>query len=129
MDKRELKRECFIEALEETVVGVEMIMNRLRQIESSYDVIEKDILNHDRLKTTLDLELSIASLCILLRKMDENKFIQLSFELRRDMNSMIHSNRFEFENDMLYAYSQKGKEDINIKDILKLTRDIINDNI
>lgn len=127
MDKREIKEQCYIEALEETLVGVEMILNRINQIKISPDVIEKDILMHDYIKTILDLELSLSALCILLRKMSENLFITISTDLRRDLNSLIHSNRFEYENNMLIAYSQKGREDIDLTAILNFTKEVIND--
>lgn len=127
MDKREIKEQCYIEALEETLVGVEMIINRINQIKIGSDVIEKDILMHDYIKTILDLELSLSALCILLRKMSENLFITISTDLRRDLNSLIHSNRFEYENNMLIAYSQKGREDIDLTAILNFTKEVIND--
>ena len=127
MNKRELKEQCYIEALEDTLVGVEMILNRINQIKRGSDVISDDVLMHDLLKTTLDLELSLASLCIMLRKMSENLFVTLPQDLRRDINSLIHSNRFEYDNYALSAYSQKGKEDIDLNNILNFTRNLIND--
>jgi arylsulfatase A-like enzyme len=127
MDKRELKEQCYIEALEDTLIGVEMILNRINQIKRGSDVIDENVLMHDLLKTTLDLELSLASLCIMLRKMSENLFVTLPQDLRRDINSLIHSNRFEYENNALSAYSQKGKEDINLNNLLNFTRNLIND--
>ena len=72
---RELKELCYMEALEDSVVSVEMILNRLNQIEQKKGVFDAYILSHDRSQTVLDLELSLATLCILLRKMSENLFI------------------------------------------------------
>ena len=124
MDKREMKRLCYYEALEKSVITVEMVLNRLNQIESKDGVFDKDILLKDKTKTILDLELSLADLCILLRKMTENLFIQVTTELRRDMNSIIHSNRFEYDQEVI-VYSQKGREEVDLKALLAFCHDIL----
>ena len=122
MDQREMKRLCYDEALEKSVISVEMVLNRLNQIESKDGVFDKDILLKDKTKTILDLELSLAGLCILLRKMTENLFIQVTTELRRDMNSIIHSNRFEYDQEVI-VYSQKGREEVDLKALLAFCHD------
>ena len=122
MDKREMKRLCYYEALEKSVISVEMVLNRLNQIESKDGIFDKDILLKDKTKTILDLELSLAGLCILLRKMAENLFIQVTTELRRDMNSIIHSNRFEYDQEVI-VYSQKGREEVDLKALLAFCHD------
>ena len=122
MDKREMKRLCYYEALEKSVISVEMVLNRLNQIESKDGIFDKDILLKDKTKTILDLELSLAGLCILLRKMTENLFIQVTTELRRDMNSIIHSNRFEYDQEVI-VYSQKGREEVDLKTLLAFCHD------
>ena len=122
MDKREMKRLCYYEALEKSVISVEMVLNRLNQIESKDGVFDKDILLKDKTKTILDLELSLAGLCILLRKMAENLFIQVTTELRRDMNSIIHFNRFEYDQEVI-VYSQKGREEVDLKALLAFCHD------
>ena len=75
-NKRELKRLCYMEALEDNVVGVEMILNRFNQIDNKKGVFDSYILTHDRTKAILDLELSLATLCILLRKMSEKLIVK-----------------------------------------------------
>ena len=40
MSKRDLKQLCYLEALEDNVVSVEMILNRLNQIESKKGVFD-----------------------------------------------------------------------------------------
>lgn len=114
MAKRDMKEMCYLEALEDNLVSVEMILNRLNQIEQKKGVFDAYILAHDRSKTILDLELSLATLCVLLRKMSENLFIVTPEELRRDMNSIIHSNRFEYDRLEVIVYSQKGKEHVDL---------------
>lgn len=123
--KRDLKRLCYLEALEDNVVGVEMILNRFNQIENQKGVFDSYILTHDRTKATLDLELSLATLCILLRKMSENLMIVTPSELRKDMNSIIHSNRFEFNRFEVIVYSQKGREPIDLKGLLRFCHFIL----
>lgn len=124
-NKRDLKEHCYMEALEDNVVSVEMILNRLNQIEQKKGVFDAYILQHDRTKTILDLELSLATLCILLRKMSENLFIVTPEELRRDMNSIIHSNRFEYNRLEVVVYSQKGKENIDLNGLLAFCHKVL----
>lgn len=124
-NKRELKRLCYMEALEDNVVGVEMILNRFNQIDNKKGVFDSYILTHDRTKATLDLELSLATLCILLRKMSENLMIVTPPELRRDMNSIIHSNRFEYNRLEVIVYSQKGREPVDLRGLLRFCHSLL----
>lgn len=123
--KRELKRLCYMEALEDNVVSVEMILNRFNQIDDKRGVFDSYILTHDRTKATLDLELSLATLCILLRKMSENLMIVTPPELRRDMNSIIHSNRFEYNRLEVIVYSQKGREPVDLRGLLRFCHSLL----
>lgn len=125
MSKRSLKQTCYIEALEDSVVSVEMVLNRLNQIEHKRGIIDAYILQHDKTKTILDLELALATLCVLLRKMSENLFIVIPEELRRDINSIIHSNRFEYDLLSVVVYSQKGKEYIDMKGLMAFCHRIL----
>ncbi|MEG0276322.1 MAG: hypothetical protein RR630_04760 [Coprobacillus sp.] len=122
--KREIKEMCYLETLETSVVSVEMILNRLNQIESKKGVFDLNILAKDKAITVLDLELSLATTCILLRKMAENLFITIPEELRKDLNSIIHSNRFEYENEVV-VYSQKGKEEVDLNHLLTFCHSIL----
>lgn len=128
MTKRERKEKCYMEALEKSVVSVEMILNQLKRIEENKGIIDECILSKDKTKAILDLELSLATLCILLRKMSENLFIKVTDELRRDMNSIIHSNRFEFHHEVI-VYSQKGREEVDLQGLLDFCNRLINDKI
>lgn len=122
--KRELKEMCYIETLETSVVSVEMILNRLRQIEAKEGIFDSFILEKDKTKTVLDLELSLATTCVLLRKMAENLFITIPEDLRKDLNSIIHSNRFEYENEVI-VYSQKGREEVDLEHLLTFCHSIL----
>ena len=125
MNKRELKEKCMLEMLEDNVVSVEMKLNRLKQIEQKKGIFDESILIHDTMKTTLELELSLATLCILMRKMVENQYIVISQELRNDMNSIIHSNRFEYDQDDVIVYSQHGRENVDLKGLLSFCRSVL----
>ncbi len=124
-NKRELKRLCYMEALEDNVVGVEMILNRFNQIDNKKGVFDSYILTHDRTKAILDLELSLATLCILLRKMSENLMVVIPSELRRDINSIIHSNRFEYNRLEVIVYSQKGREPVDLRGLLRFCHSLL----
>lgn len=125
-NKRELKRLCYMEALEDNVVGVEMILNRFNQIDDKKGIFDSYILTHDKTKATLDLELSLATLCILLRKMSENLMVVIPADLRRDMNSIIHSNRFEYNRFEVIVYSQKGREQVDLNGLMRFCHSLLN---
>ena len=49
----------------------------------------------------------------------------LNQERRKDINSIIHSNRFDFFEDYkVYVYSQKGQEEVNIIQLLDYAKKI-----
>lgn len=130
MTQRELKEHCYLETLEKSLISVEILINRVKKIEEKKGVFDDEVLLKDHMETFLGLELSLATLCVLLRKMSENLFIQIPKDIRQDMNSIIHSNRFEYdEKERLVVYSQKGREVIELENILNLSRSIISDKV
>lgn len=123
--KREMRENCYIEMLEDSIQSVESVLNQIQKIEGN-DVFEVEMLLKDKIRSSYDLELAMATMCILLRKMTENLFISMPEELRRDANSIIHSNKFEYVNkEMLVVYSQKGKEEVSILHLLEFARSIL----
>ena len=121
MNKRQIKLSCYLEQLNIEVVKVEMILNQLNRLKNNQEIANY-IIERDLLKTKCQLELSLASLCIILRKMCENQFITLNQERRKDI---IHSNRFDFfEDDKVYVFSQKGQEEVNIIQLLDYAKKI-----
>lgn len=124
MNARELKALCYIEALENAIASSEMIMNHLVQLSEREGEVQEHILRKDRIKTILNLELSLADYCILLRKMQENKFIAYDEDVRMDINSIIHSNRFEYEEEVV-VYSQRGREKVNLPQLLQYGKDVV----
>ena len=79
MNKRQIKFSCYLEQLNIEVVKVEMILNQLNRLKNNQEIANY-IIERDLLKTKCQLELSLASLCIILRKMCENQFITLNQE-------------------------------------------------
>lgn len=125
MDKREIREDCYRDMLEDSIVGVESVLNHLRNLKSKDGLFDEKILLRDKIRTYYDLELSLANMCILLRKMVENNFIDITDNIRKDINSIIHSNKFEYHNqECLYVYSQKGREEVSISDLLMFARNI-----
>lgn len=124
MDKRELKRKCYIAALKDAVIHVDMVLNQLKKIEDKKGIFDEDILYKDQLQSVLDLELSLVNVGIILRKMSENLFITIPQDIRRDINSLIHSNRFDYDFD-IYVYSQKGKEKLELDILLDFCKDVL----
>lgn len=127
MSKREIRLSCYLEQLNIEIIKVEMVLNQLNKL-SLQEEIANHIVKRDKSKTKCQLELSLASLCIIMRKMAENQFITLEMERRKDINSIIHSNRFDFfDEDKVYVYSQKGKEEVNINQLLDYARKMLKD--
>lgn len=126
MTNREIKLQCYKEALEDEIVTFHRVCNQFNRLQKDSLIIDEKILNRDRIQTLFDLELSLASICILLRKMAENQFIVLSNDMRKDVNSVIHSNRFEYkDDDTLYVYSQKGKEEVCVKQLILFVESVL----
>lgn len=126
MKKRDMKEDCYQDMVSDLIVKVETILNQINNITSKYGIIKDVVLDKDLQKAFYLLELELATLSIMLRKMNENHFIIMSEELRRDINSIIHSNKFEYHNnELIYVYSKRGKEDISIKQILTFARSIL----
>ena len=80
MNKRQIKLSCYLEQLNIEVVKVEMILNQLNRLKNNQEIANY-IIERDLLKTKCQLELSLASLCIILRKMCENQFITLTIQI------------------------------------------------
>ena len=125
MDNRSLKKEIYLEQLSHSIVSVEMVCNQLNRLQNNDDIDQQFIIK-DLIRTRFQLELSLASLCIILRKMNENAFLQLHPERRKDINSIIHSNKFEFNNEhYIYVYSQKGKEDVDLLELIDYAKSFL----
>ena len=127
MNKKQLKRFIFKEALENSLVTIDKTMNHLIQLSRPKTTISQSVIERDKEKTLLNLELELARYCILLRKLNENGFIVYTENERADINAIIHSNRFDFLNDGVFVYSQRGREQVQLDDLLALGQRVINE--
>lgn len=125
MASRDVKEHVYLEALEDAITNVEMIENHLERLSDENKVVAMHILRKDRIKTILSLELALSTYCILLRKMQENHFIAYPDAIRVDINSIIHSNRFEYYDDEIIVYSARGREDVDLDHLLDFGRSIL----
>lgn len=77
MNRRMIKQECYLDMLEEAINSVESVLNYIDRIKDKVGVFSNDILQKDAIRAQFDLELALASLSILLRKMAENILLKL----------------------------------------------------
>lgn len=126
MNKRLIKEECYLDMLEDEINSVDAVLNYIDKLKEKKGVFDDEVIQKDLIHSYFDLELALASLCILLRKMSENMFIQIDEEIRRDINSIIHSNKFDYhDHEKIYVYSKKGKEPIELSRLMQFARSIL----
>ena len=126
MNKRLIKEECYLDMLEDEINSVDAVLNYIDKLKEKKGVFDDEVIQKDLIHSYFDLELALASLCILLRKMSDNMFIHIDEEIRRDINSIIHSNKFEYhDHEKIYVYSKKGKEPIELSRLMQFARSIL----
>lgn len=126
MNKRLIKEECYLDMLEDEINSVDAVLNYIDKLKEKKGVFDDEVIQKDLIHSYFDLELALASLCILLRKMSENMLIHIDEEIRRDINSIIHSNKFEYhDHEKIYVYSKKGKEPIELSRLMQFARSIL----
>ena len=74
MDKRLFRKNCYKERLENTIKDVEIIVNRIRKLNHSYESINEEIIEKELETCYCDLELSMALVAVIIRKLVENQF-------------------------------------------------------
>ncbi len=123
---RKVKHQCFIEALEANINQVEKVMNRIDRIYDRADVIDNHYLKNDLEESYFDLEITLALLAVLLRKMHENSYIVIPDFIRDDVNALIHSARFEYdmEERFIRVYSRRGEERIRLDKFLEYAKEV-----
>lgn len=127
MSKRTIKRRCYQEQLEHEIISVQTVLNKIMKL-PTYENIDQEYLKKDLIESQVDLELALAGLCIVLRKMHENSFLRLERNIREDINSIIHANRFELlDLDVIEVHSQQGKEEVRLLQLLNYSRKFIED--
>ena len=125
MNKREIKEECYLDMLEDELNSVDAVLNHIEKVEIKEGIFDEHVIQKDLIRAYFDLELALASLCILLRKMSENLFIHIDEDIRRDINSIIHSNRFEYNRLEVIVYSQKGREPVDLRGLLRFCHSVL----
>ena len=126
-EKRKVKEQCFLDNLEESINNVEMITNHIDKIYLSMEKIGLDYVQQDLEESYFDLEIALALMAILLRKMSENNYITIPEHLRVDINALIHSSNFIYDTneEMIKVYSRKGEEEIHLIELLKFAKSVI----
>ncbi len=114
-----------MEALDGSISNVKVVLNHMKKIDLQEGILEEAVLNKDRMRTILHLELALADYCILLRKMKENQFINYLPQMSKDINALIHCNRFEYHEQMIIVYSQRGEEDIDVERLISFGEEIL----
>lgn len=125
---RKMKRQCFIEAVEANINQVEMVINRIDKIYDREDFIADHYLELDLEESYFDLEITLALLAVLLRKMSENSYIVIPEYIRDDVNALIHSARFEYDTQerFIRVFSRRGEERIKLDKFLVFAKEVSN---
>lgn len=125
MNKRDIKKNRYKEQLEEAIIGVETTINQINRL-ANYESLGKDIITYDIESCYADLELELAILAILLRKMRENQYIKMDDKFRNSTNVIIHSNGFIYTDDKIVVKSRTKDIEVNIKYLLDKAKWAIN---
>jgi len=105
MNHRENLKECFQERLEATMHDVKVIMNQIERMESQYKSISPSVIEKDLATSYCDLELSMALMAVIIRKMVENQYVTITNSERQDINALIHSNRLDYKDGKVHTNS------------------------
>lgn len=120
MNHRENLKECFKERLEATMHDVKVIMNQIERMESQYKSISPSVIEKDLATSYCDLELSMALMAVIIRKMVENQYVTITNSERQDINALIHSNRLDYKDGKVMVYSRMSKESVEVAYFLTL---------
>ena len=59
MKERDLKEKCYMEALDGSISNVKVVLNHMKKIDLQEGILEEAVLNKDRMRTILHLELAL----------------------------------------------------------------------
>lgn len=118
-------QECFQERLANTMQDVRVISNQIERLESKYTTISQEVINKQLASSYCDLEISMALMAVIMRKMVENQFVTITNDERQDINALIHSNRLDYEDGKVMVYSRMSKESVSIDYFLELGERLI----
>lgn len=119
---REKRKQCYRERLEQTMHDVEVILNHIDRLEDRRDsaIISKKVIDKELTVSYCDLEISMALMAVIIRKLNENQFIVLKQAERDDVNALIHSNRFDYQDAQVMVYSRLRQESVTLEHFLAL---------
>ena len=125
MDKRSFRKQCYKERLENTINDVEIILNRIRKLNHSYESIGEEVILKELENCYCDLELSMALMAVIIRKLVENQFTKINDDDRADINALVHSNRFDYRDDEVIVFSRLSSENVQIEHFIELGKTIL----
>ena len=125
MDKRLFRKNCYKERLRNTINDVEIILNRIRKLNHSYESIDEEMVLKELENCYCDLELSMALVAVTIRKLVENQFTKINDDDRADINALVHSNRFDYEGDEVIVLSRLSSENVHIEHFIELGKTIL----
>lgn len=125
MSKRLYRKACYKERLENTIKDVEIIVNRIRKLNHSYESIDEEFILKELEACYCDLELSMALMAVIIRKLVENQFTKITDEDRQDINALVHSNRFDYMGDEVIVFSRMSSENVQIEHFIELGKSIL----
>lgn len=125
MDKRLYRKQCYKERLENTIKDMEIILNRIRKLNHSYESIEEEFIIKELESCYCDLELSMALVAVIIRKLVENQFTKITDEDRQDINALVHSNRFDYKGDEVIVFSRLSSENVQVEHFIELGKTIL----
>ncbi len=127
MNQRSKRRNRFADNLENALDNVESIMIHIVNIEAKRGTIEDRYIDDELKNSYIDLEIEMALVAVILRKLSESQFIELLGDRREDVNTLIHSNRFEYQKltHKVFVYSHKSQEVVDVAEFLKYGRKIV----
>lgn len=126
MNKRQFRKEHYKERLEGTIHDVEVILNRIIKLNTKYESIDDDIIASDLESCYYDLEISMALMAVVIRKLVENQFAKINEDDRADINALIHSNRFDYKDEHVVVFSRLSSESVETDRFIELGKEILN---
>lgn len=125
--RRKVKYNCFISALKQNIDNVEIVMNHIDKFYAKYGEFDSQMISDELEETYFELELTLATLAVLIRKMHENSYIEIPNYIRDDVNSLIHSAKFVYDlnNRFILVYSRRGEEKIDMESFLEYAKSLI----
>lgn len=124
---RQIKYHCFKDALKQYIDNVEIIMNHIDKFYAKYGEFDDIYIDDELEETYFELELTLATLAVLIRKMHENSYIEIPPFIRDDVNALIHSAKFVYDLNerFILVYSRRGEEKIKMSSFLEYAKSLI----